>query len=749
MPILISLIIGLFSGSFFKFFPIIAFLIMLIPTFWCVSKKRYRYGVLTFCLSLCTFFYSIVSENKPSETFTFEGRVVSKAGNHYLFKTIEGKTFRVYSSHMLEEGDFFQITCEKSRKYQNPYFIPQKENLCYVKWVKRMDKLQLGFFEKLRERINLKLRESLSNVLANVLIAMTTGERREIPREIWNDFQKTGLVHLLSISGAHFSLLFTFLLLIFRLPVRLIPYKFLVYLTLYLTPLQIAIIFCIPGILFYFFLVEPNYPTTRAFIMALFFMVGVLAERKSKWIISTSIACLLILLFDPFALKDLSFQLSFLATIAIGFSVDLYRDVKEKIKNRAISYIFLSLLISLSASFVTAPLVSYYFHYLSVIAPISNLTVGLLIGMILFPLNIIFVGIYLITGVYPFPSIIESIGSLSFMFMHKIASLDFASISVPPVSLGSILLFYGGFFLLLLSYYNVGLKRRFAMVLSGALIFISLFSSIILNYIEKSSIKVTFLDVGQADAAIIEAKDEVFVIDTGKTGFEVERFLKAKGYKEITALIITHEQKDHAGGFLRILENFRIKEIWDNGYINYNLVLPIKVRHLERGDILESKNCKFTILHPYRGFYVSSLEKGSNEVSLILKVTCGGMDYIFTADTGKKALESIPEKYLRGEVLKVPHHGSKHSFSEFFYREVFRNDRGLCVISVGRNSYGHPSQELIHFIELFCKIYRTDLDGAIQITERPDGRVSVKTFAATKLKPYEEWKNLKKLFILW
>lgn len=156
---------------------------------------------------------------------------------------------------------------------------------------------------------------------------------------------------------------------------------------------------------------------------------------------SVCIACFLILIIEPSAVKDISFQLSFLATFAIGFVTDFYKDIRSKIKNKLLSYIILSLLISLSASFITAPIVIYRFHYISLISPIANLTAGLLIGMILFPINIIFAFIYLVTGIYPFPEIVNTIAGFSFNLIHFLGSFSLSFTSIPPITLGSVVIF--------------------------------------------------------------------------------------------------------------------------------------------------------------------------------------------------------------------------------------------------------------------------------------------------------------------
>ncbi len=751
MPYLISLTLGIFGGIIFIYFPLICILFISLPCTFYLIKKRFYPALFCLIIAFLGLLYSLLTyENYPSDkekVTRFKGYLISSKQDVHIFRTIDGNNVKLYSKVQPEEKKLYSIECKPIEEHKNPYKF-SKEHFCYALQMIEEGSLNLSIFKLAQEKINRELKTKLNENTSAVMIAMTTGHRHEISKQIREDFQRTGLIHLLSISGAHFSLLFTVFFLIFKNLTRFIPYKWLIRLTLYVKPSQLSIIFCFPILLFYYLLIEPNYPSTRAFIMAIFFMLGVLTERKSLWIVTVSFACLIILIIDPSSAKDLSFQLSFLATIAIGFASDIYKSFKDRIKNKLLSYLVLSLMISFSASLITAPLVIYKFHYLSLISPIANLTAGLLIGMLLFPLNVIFVFIYLTTGIYPFPEIVNSLAGVCFWLMHLLSSLSFSSLSLPAIPLGSVLIIYLAIFFIIFSFYSLkGISRKLSLAISTILILIAVLISFILINSNRNSFKLTFLDVGQADSTVIETPNQAFLVDTGKTGFEAERYLKAKGYKTLQALIITHEQKDHAGGFLRIIENFNVWEVWDNGFIEYHINEPLNVRHLQRGDILKSGNCIFTILHPYKGFYTSSIMRDSNELGLVFSLKCNEKIFLFTSDAGKEALASIPINYLKADILKIPHHGSKSSFFEDFYQVVSPQ---ICIISVGKNNpYGHPNQKLLEYLNGKCAIYRTDIDGAIQIREKENGEIEIKTFEETKLKPYREWENLKKLFVLW
>uniref|UniRef100_A0A7C4EKM2 DNA internalization-related competence protein ComEC/Rec2 n=1 Tax=Thermodesulfovibrio aggregans TaxID=86166 RepID=A0A7C4EKM2_9BACT len=752
MPFILSAVLGILTGSVFRYFPFLSLFTISIPFVFFILKRKYTSAFCCLILSLAGLFYNTSGRTDISfgnDVFSFQGYVVSKKENLYIFKTSEGKTVKAYSNTEMSDNRYYRIECKKISEHKNPYIPGSKNITCYVIKAEDEGELNQSFIEKIQLKINRILKTKLDENTANVLIAMTTGYRYEISGKILQDFQKTGLIHLLSISGAHFSLLFTVSFFLFRFILKHLPYNLIVYLTLYIKPSQLGILLCFPVLFGYFLIVQPNYPSTRAFLMATLFMLGVLTERKSIWIITLSIACFLILILDPEAATDLSFQLSFLATAGIGFVTDIYKSYFIKNKgNKILCYLILSLLISLSATLITAPMVAYRFHYLSIISPLSNLTAGLILGGLLFPLNILFIALYLISGIYPFPDLINSTAGVSFWLMNKLSSFEFSSISISAIPPGVVAIFYLSIFAGIFSFYIMkGNIKKFFYGFSVLLIFFGIFLLFVLTKDDKNSVKITFLDTGQADSTVIETPQGVFLVDTGRTGFEAEHFLKAKSVKELNAIIITHEQKDHAGGLKKIKEIFNVKEIWDNGYIIYNIENQSPIRHLERGDVLKAGNCEFSILHPYKEFYVPSLSKDSNELSMIFGFRCFKNKYLFTSDAGTQALQSIPVKYLKSDIVKVPHHGSRYSFFEGFYE--FASPK-ICIISAGvGNPYRHPHPEVVEYLKTTCRVYRTDIDGAIQIKEFPDGELHIKTFEDSKLKPYRELENLKKLFILW
>ncbi|MBI3592409.1 MAG: DNA internalization-related competence protein ComEC/Rec2, partial [Nitrospirae bacterium] len=604
-----------------------------------------------------------------------------------------------------------------------------------------------------------------------------TGERSLLTKEMNNAFNVTGLAHILSISGAHFGLLFFFLFKTFRFLINRIPYKALVRLTLYFTPSQVASVLCMPFMIGYLGISTTSFPAIRSFIMILLFLFGLLLQRKGFYLNTLLFAAFIIVLMQPDSILDLSFQLSFIAVLCIGI-------VAEKIGNKdrqgdrvkfysaAVSHLRSSMLISIAATAGTAPLVAYYFHYFSLVSPLTNLVFTPVIGFIILPISLVSSFIFLVFGAFPLHSLIDAITRFVLESIAYVAQWKFVDVRIPAFPLILLIMFYLGILAHVL--FDIRKDRQptgnnkasqnkasgndyllsIVLPMSIAVVPIIFFSGS--SLFGQKGIKITHLDVGQGDAAVVELPDKrTLVMDTGKSGFQVGEFLRYRGIREIEAVVISHGQFDHAGGVRYLLNNFQVNEIWDNDLLVYKAGFPNGVRHrgLNRGDITEGRGYRIAALHPYNGFYPGdSKDSDENNDSLVLEIQGRNNSFLFTGDIEKAAEENLAYlgDYLKSSVLKVPHHGSRSSASEAFFRAVSPK---IAVISAGRrNMYGHPHSETIEMLGN-AKILRTDRDGAIGISELPDGRLKVRTwgeFQFSEAKSLEdEVMNFKRLFWIW
>jgi len=478
------------------------------------------------------------------------------------------------------------------------------------------------------------------------------------------------------------------------------------------------------------------------------FLLGLLIGRKGFWLNSLLFAAFVICVWDPSALLSVSFQLSFLAVFCIGlFLIEGQEIPKDQgFFRRTAVFLRGSVLLSLSASLGTALLVAYYFHYFSIISPLANFFITPLICFILVPLSLFSSFIFIFSGHYPLHAIVASLTDMALKGVKFFASVPFADVRVPAFPLIVIIIFYTG----LITYYLSG-KKWYTLALplaSGILCLLFLMQG-------RDTLSVTYLDVGQGDSSVIEGYNgKTIVIDAGRTGKELEGYLRYLGKRAVDALVITHADDDHAAGALHVMKKVPVREVWDSGLITYpdNLLRNAVHRSLERGDEVSTGNLTIRVLHPYRGFYTfgDNEAMAENNDSLVVRVA-GQKSFLFTGDSAQEAEEDMLQlgEWLKSDVIKVSHHGSRTSSTEDFLSAV---SPGIAVISAGRgNPYGHPHGETL---ERFrgARIYRTDRDGAVKVRETPEG-LNVKTFRELMFERVRdvsgEGRNVMRLFEKW
>ncbi len=790
MHIFISFLSGIVLFYTSHLFPVLTGIVFLLSALFLLFRKRYILVPIIIIGFLYAFFrydppvepsslssreviVDCVVKSSPSELssgrFVNESDILSAVdvSTGETIDPLRGKEMNLISDYGLKPDLRYEILAKigNDRERHNPGMMGGGRLYAYLEDVRGAEEIKGNplnkWFQQNRDKLNQYLKTHFDSDSAALLSAITTGERSVMSEDLKDAFSTTGLAHLLSISGTHFGLFSMLIFGIFRIVIGSVPYRFLQRLTIYLTPSQASAIVSLPFMFFYLIISGASIPALRSFIMINIFLLGLLIGRKGFWLNSLLFAAFLICLWEPSAILNISFQLSFLAVLFIGLCIKEGGPQKgsepsgcwQRSIHRVAGMFKNTLLMSLSASLGTTPLVAYYFHYFSIISPAANIFITPFIGFILVPLSLLSAFVFMLSGHYPLQGLIAAITETAIRGVRLFASIPAADIKMPSFPLIAVIIFYAGVMIYIVK--GLGIMLRYVSASVSILVFSGIIALPMISW--KDDMAVTYLDVGQGDAAVIEASGKIIAIDTGRTGKELTSYLRYLGKRSIDALVITHADTDHSGGTSHVSKRLRVKEIWDNGLLVYpdgpDGFKKTYIRHLERGDVLETEGLTITVLHPYKGFYTFSDSEAAaeNNDSLVLKVRGKKSSFLFTADAADEAEWDMVHlgRWLKSDVIKVSHHGSRTSTTEDFLGAVSPD---IGVISVGRyNTYGYPHRDALERLR-GVRIYRTDRDGAIKITETSEG-LEVKTYRDFEFEKARdlagEWGNIRRLFIRW
>lgn len=240
-----------------------------------------------------------------------------------------------------------------------------------------------------------------------------------------------------------------------------------------------------------------------------------------------------------------------------------------------------------------------------------------------------------------------------------------------------------------------------------------------------NTLDITYLDVGQADAILIQNEGHNMLIDAGNNedGPLLVQYFKEQNMTKFDYLIATHPHEDHIGGMDDIIKNFDIEKIYmPNVTTTTKTFLDVLNAMEEKNMTFDAPNIgqNFALGHTlFQVMYTGSDKKNLNNSSIILKANFKNTSYLFTGDATSEVEKKILSKDIKATVLKVGHHGSKYSTTTEFLNKV---NPKYAIISVGKNnSYNHPNQITIDKLtKKNIEIHRTDQEGSIFL--KSDGK---------------------------
>ncbi len=605
------------------------------------------------------------------------------------------------------------------------------------------------FFVRLSEMRD-KIKEAITNSLtgppAAILLAMIIGDTTGLTDEIRDTFMASGTTHILSISGSHLGLIAVFIFFFMWLLIGLLPERLLLRITMYTTPTKIAAATTIVPVIFYTLISGAQAATVRSMIMILVYILAVLVDRGNDILNSLALSCLIILLIDPLSIHDISFQLTMVSVLFIALAIEVRKWMTSEgrgdgegfinsVKGKIFTYLFITVAVSLG----TAPIVAYYFRQVAWVGLFANSIVVPFAGLVIVPLGLLSSIISIFTGTFFLSGLNEFLLNLFYELVRLFAQMPYAETHIASPGILYLSLFY---ILVFLLYRQRQINYKSAVF--TALILFTLIARPLIAQLDRN-FKITFLDVGQGDSAVIEFPDKkVMVIDGGgifSETFDIGRavlapYLWDRGIYTIDYLVLTHPQLDHVGGFPYLLEKMKIKEVWENGDEGGSIAYRRFAGLIKKKGVLqktELSDMKADI-RDVKVSVIGERESASiNDRSIVLKISNGDYSLLFAADIEKGAQEALL-KYdgIKSNIIKVPHHGAKSSLNEDFIKAV---NPQVAVISVGfQNKYKHPAPEHVEAYEQNgARIYRTDRDGAILMNIN-DNKISTKAYAETRLK---------------
>ena len=552
--------------------------------------------------------------------------------------------------------------------------------------------------EHVRERFKRLLGETPA---AGILAALAVGDQRSISAEEWRLFNRTGVTHLMSISGLHVTLVSGLFAWLASALWRRVPA-----LVLALAARKAAAIAAIIGALGYTLIAGFAVPAQRTFWMVTVVALALWAGRISTPVRTLALALGVVVALDPWAVLSAGAWLSF-GAVALIFYVALARGSEgEKLR-----WLKQALRTQWAVTLGLAPAALFLFSQISIVGPLANAVAIPLVSMAVTPLA-------LGAAVLPLDLLAQFAAWLleqMMQFLEWCATLPAAvwQQHVPPP--WAIVLALAGVAWMLaprgIPWRGCGLA-----LLAPALAMPPAAPP-------HGEAWITTLDVGQGLAVVVRTANRALLYDAGPqfsggtdSGERViAPYLRASGVARLDALIVTHNDADHSGGAASVIENFEVDALVSSLPPSHPLRSAVAdSRPCRRGAEWEWDGVRFALLHPAAG---DPVPRKTNDLSCVLRIATGARSMLLTGDIERASeglLVARGARSLRSDVLLVPHHGSKTSSSSEFLDAVAP---AIAVIPNGyRNRFGHPNAEVLErYAALRVKVLRTDRDGAITV----------------------------------
>ncbi len=586
-----------------------------------------------------------------------------------------------------------------------------------------------------------KLSDALARVLpepeASLAGGILFGARNAIPRDLRDDMNATGTSHLVAVSGQNVTMLAALVIAVLG----------------WALGRRNACWAALAGIIAYAALVGAQPSVIRAAVMGAVYVMSIALGRQNTAAVALLIAGAAMTALDPQVVHEVSFQLSFASVLGLIVLTPVLNNWLDRtigptparggIPGARVAHDVLS--ITLASIAFTLPITAINFQQVSVAAPLANL--------LAVPA---FVAVAVTSGITALVALVlpGDANWLSFVawppaaYMIAVirlsARLPGASLSVSGIHTWHAAVYYA----LLVALIHHASRRRVDVpapaaaprpgpaqrLLPAASVALALALASVAVWAwalspARAELSVTFLDVGQGDAALIEGPSgQRVLVDGGPSG---EVLSDALGRvlpfydRRIDLVVLTHPQADHLAGLPVVLDRYSVGAVMTTRFANETALYDewqdlLATSHIPsvtatRGQWIDlADGARLTVLNPTPTTKLID-DSGLNDTSIVLRLTMGDAAVLLTADISQDAESALIRlgTDLRSTVLKVPHHGSATSSSPPFLARVHPL---VDVISVGPNNpYGHPAPEVLDRLQGGA-VYRTDEDGDVTVS---------------------------------
>jgi len=571
--------------------------------------------------------------------------------------------------------------------------------------------------QELARGLQNKLREIFPEDVRGFMLALLTGDKSEyyLNESLSTAMSVSGMAHVVAVSGMHVAFLLGFLQLILGRNRR-------------------SSIICLGMIWVFVFMAGAAPSAIRAGFMQSLLLLAPLIKRVPDNQTGLALALAVILFIKPFAIGNVGLQLSFASISGIYLLAEPMNSRLTKrlnIKNRYLSRLALYAVGAFSSSvsvlILSVPILALQFGSVPILGTVANIlclwavSAAFCVGYIACALGFVWVGF---GRLFAWPA------ALSVRYIALIAGfaarLPFAELYTESrLSAAWIILCY---VLFAVCFVFRG-REKFRPLVPTALSLISLAAVLIIPRAAalRDTGTLTALDVGSGQCLVLTDKASCVVIDCGSSGTSenagesAASFILGNGRTKIDCLLLTHLHSDHSNGVIKLMSRVKVERILLHKPTEEESEDSLYGRIMEfagkNGAVVEfiSENTQKSFGGLKLSIY-SPMEKGSdNERCLMLTASVGGRNVLITGDANAEAETELVsrEDVSDTDVLIVGHHGSKSSCSQELLKEA---QPELAVISVGYNSYGHPTNTVLKRLKAYgAEILRTDLMGRITI----------------------------------